>query len=631
MKSGTVPAALEEGSVFRGVDLSRRDKVLALAGTLAALLMAGLDQTIVATAGPEIQRDLQIPAARYAWITTAYLVASTVMLPIYGKLSDVFGRKPILLTGVGLFLLGSLLCGIAPSTGFLIGARAVQGLGAASLFTTTLAVIADLFPPQERGKYMGLIGAVMGISSVVGPIAGGIITDLLGWHWVFFINLPVGAVAMWLIVTRMPAIGGRGGEPVRIDVAGAFWLIACLVPLLVALSLGRPEGGAGEGLAWGSWPILALLGASAAAFLAFVFVERRAADPILDVRLFRTNRTVGMAALTMFVLGATFLFTVVFLPLYLVNVVGVSATRAGLSLMPLSLAMVGTSVLAGQMASRVGGVKILLLAALSVLAVAFAIMGFTLGPDSTQAEVTLKMVLIGLGMGPTLPLYTLVVQNASRPEELGVVTAGSIFARALGQVIGLALFGTLFATTLALSVTASVDRILTTLPEGPRQVVAAAVPAVSGAGEGTSVGFDAAVVRDAIALSFEVGAGVASTARVAPPPSGAAPLVPAAPVPPSPAAGTITTAAERDAALAAVDEIQHAFATSLTAAISALYRIGTVLVLIGLVLTALIPLEPPPGRSPDRAGQGPRGRRLSRTTRIARSGASREISHDTTS
>jgi len=575
--------------------LTRRDRIFAMAGVLTALLLAGLDQTIVATAGPEIQRSLRIPAGLYVWITTAYLVASTVMLPIWGKLSDLYGRKPILLAGVGLFLLGSVLCGFAPGTMPLIAARAVQGLGAGSLFTTALAVIGDLFPPAQRGKYMGLIGGVMGISSVIGPLVGGIITDALGWQWIFFVNLPVGAVALWIIVARMPKLVPPRRDA-KIDFAGAAWLMIGVVPLLVALSLGGARATPGTPAGGFASPVvLGLLLLAVVGIIGFILAERRAVEPVLDLALFR-NRVIGAGTAAMFVLGATFLFTMIFLPLYLVNVVGVSVTGAGLSMVPLTIGMVTGSVGGGQLVSRLGHYRPLLLGSLVLLAVAFAIMGFTLGVDSTPTGVTLRMILVGLGIGPSLPLFTLILQNAGRPEDLGVVTAAATFSRSVGQVIGVTVFGGIFAATLAASLPRRVEAVLETLPPHLRQVVTAASPAFGSPGQGTGIAFDPAGAHATVRRSLSVAAGITGAAT-----------------------GTHTlgpnggTAADQDLvlALAAVDEIGLAFAGAITDAIRRLYQVGLGMVFVALGLTALIPeipLRRHQGRTPAAPGPTTRNR-----------------------
>jgi len=543
---------------------TRAQKVFTMLGALLGLLLAALDQTIVATAGPAIQADLRIPASLYAWLTTSYMVASTMMVPVWGKLSDVLGRRTVLAAGILVFLAGSFLCGMARSTLALILFRAVQGLGSAALFTAAVAVIADLFEPRERGKYQGLFGAVFGVSSVVGPLVGGFITDHLGWHWVFFVNLPVGAVALALVLLRMPRLRPHGAGRGGLDLPGAGALAMAVVPLLLALSLGQGGGGA---WGWSSWRILSLLALAGVGTAVFLRVEARAEEPLLDLKLFRLRAfSAGNAAV--FIIGAAFLSGVVFLPLFMVNVVGLSATRAGLTITPLTLGVVAGNVLSGQLVSRLGRYKVLLLGSLVLLTVGFALMGLTLTPESTQAEVTVKMVLVGLGLGPSIPLYTQAIQNAVPPQRIGVATSSATFFRQLGMTMGVALLGTVFAATLSRELETRLPAATAGLPESARSQVMVAAPGTSGEGGPTAEVFQAGEVKARLRTEFDAerrGAGAAERARVD---------------------------AEETRALESVDRAQQALKESFTRGVSAVYRVAIFIALLAFLVTCFLPEQP---------------------------------------
>lgn len=553
--------------------LTRTEKVFTMIGAMLGMLLAALDQTIVATAGPAIQAHLHIEPSLYAWITTAYLVTSTVMVPIYGKLSDLLGRKTILITGIMIFLLGSALCGMAGSALQLILYRAVQGVGSAALFTSAFAVVADIFPPAIRGKYQGMFGAVYGLSSVVGPLIGGFITDNLGWHWVFFVNLPVGAVALVFIFTRMPALRRSitGGLVECLDVPGALALTLAVMPLLLALSLGKRIVVPGEpGYAWVSWQILGLLALAVLGTALFLRAEGRAKNPILDLRLFR-NRTFAVGNLAAFVIGGGFLSAIVFLPLFMVNVVGLSATSSGLTITPLMFGLITGNVVSGQIVARLGKYKALIMASLVLLTIGYAVMGFTLSPRSTQTEVTLKMILVGIGLGPAIPLFTLVVQNAVSVQQVGVATASVTFFRQLGSTVGLAVLGMIFGGALAGSIRTHMATAEADMPPEIRAKLGAVAAPAPGASEGGTGEwqFPAAELQAEVHAWFDAQRATAS------------------------GPGEREQLARGEAqALAAVERAHEAFRWGFTDAVAAVYRCSIAIALLGLLIVSFLPELP---------------------------------------
>lgn len=444
------------------IELPHRTRLEILGAVLLGIFLAALDQTVVGTALPVIVTDLQGNDV-YTWAFMAYLVTATPSGPIYGKLSDIFGRRPIFLIGVVIFLIGSLLCGLSQEMWQFILFRGIQGLGAGALFPVALAIIGDVFAPSERGKYQGFFGAVFGVSSLIGPAIGGVITDTIGWHWVFFVNLPLGALVLFIIWRTLPTHKAADVDR-HIDYLGATLLVAALVPILV----GFTNKQFGE---WTDPDVGGLIAVGLLLAAAFVWAESRAREPILPLSLFRIRAfTVSVAAMFLAVMG--FFAAVVFLPRWYQVVEGTSAAESGYQILPLLMGLIVSAVASGQIVARTGRYKPLIVGALVVLAVGlFALTN--LRPDTPGPLVWLWMLVTGVGIGPAFAVFILVVQNSVPVRQLGVGTSALTLFQQVGGTVGLAITGTLFGSVF--------------LEEVPRQLVEAGVPAQF-AGQFTSGG-----------------------------------------------------------------------------------------------------------------------------------------------
>ena len=411
---------------------------LTLVGVFLGIFLAALDQTIVATALPRIVAELG-GVEKYAWVATSYLLASTVAVPIFGRLADLIPSRTLLFWAIVIFLLGSALSGLAPSMDALVLFRGLQGLGGGALFAVAVTVIGLLIPPRERGRIQGAFGAIFGIASIVGPWLGGLLTDHLSWRWVFYINMPVGVVALGFIARYMPATPPPSRH--RFDLAGAIALVLWTVPLLLALSWG------GTTYAWTDPIELGLFALAALGLLLFVWVELRVPEPLFDLSLLQ-NPVFRYASAALFFFGAAFLSAMFFLPLYLIEVKGISATHSGLTLLPLTLGAILGSLGAGTLASRTGRYKAWMLAGNAWLLLNFLAMHRVIALDTPLWLVLLLMVSMGLGLGPSMPLYTLAVQNAVDPARMGTASSATQFFRQIGSTLGTALLGAVLAASL---------------------------------------------------------------------------------------------------------------------------------------------------------------------------------------
>src|SRR5512146_647761 len=439
--------------------LSHRAKLEILGAVLLALFLGALDQTIVGVALPTIVRDLG-GAELYNWVVIAYLLTSTITVPFYGKLSDLYGRKPMLMIGVTLFLVGSALSGLSQNMFQLILFRGIQGIGAGALFPIALAVIGDLYTPAERGRYQGLFGAVFGISFIIGPALGGLLTDNVSWHWIFYVNIPVGLVSLFVLARLLPTVR-RAGATANFDIAGAGVFIVAISALLIGLT-NKQSGD------WLDPEVGGLIAVSAVLGALFVLIEARAREPIIPLGMFR-NRTYSASLLSTFMVSFGFFGAIIFLPRWFQFVHGSSATESGYQLFPLLVGLIGSSIVSGILVSKTGRYKAIIVTGLVVMSIGIALMT-QLKADTDIAVLWFWMFITGLGIGPTLSVYTIVVQNAVPFRQLGVATSNLTFLRQIGGSIGLALLGTVFGNRLGTEIATQLG------PIAPKMVAAGVPP-----------------------------------------------------------------------------------------------------------------------------------------------------------
>jgi EmrB/QacA subfamily drug resistance transporter len=418
--------------------LSRRQVNVVFTAILLGMLLAALDQTIVSTALPTIVADLG-GAGHMAWVVTAYLLAETVATVLAGKFGDLFGRKLVFQVSAVVFVAGSALCGVAHDMVLLIAARALQGIGGGGLMVTAMALIADVIPLRDRGRYQGALGAVFGITTVVGPTLGGLFTDHLSWRWAFYVNVPVAVVVLAMSARALPAV--RSATRPLVDYAGIALVALGASSMILGLSWGGNE------YAWGSPVILGLFAASVALLTAFVIVELRAPEPMLPMRLFR-NSVFTVCSTLSFIVGFAMLGAMTFLPTYLQYVDGVTATGSGVRTLPMVAGLFLTSIVSGNLVSRTGRYKVFPIAGGAVMALGLFLMS-TMDSDTSAWLESGYMFVLGMGIGLSMQVLTIVVQNTVPYADLGTATSGVTFFRTLGSSYGTAIFGTLFSNQLA--------------------------------------------------------------------------------------------------------------------------------------------------------------------------------------